>query len=88
MSASLQKHIKALTERCAAKSTAAYQLQNVSWLLNVEVSNINRARILQPSCDLELAFSNSEKVTTELSHDDISKLFRELETIQHQIDTL
>lgn len=84
---------KQLCDRLKSHSIAPNQLEDVRWLLNVEVANSSATRVNRPSCNLELLLSNSvtkqtDKVPIQLSHEGLSKLFQSIEEVQLQLDKL
>ena len=82
-----------VNELLRKRSLAPKQLENVNWELRLQTASADQSKLRIPSGILELCLSQSDsekkdKLLMEFSHEELFKLFKQLETIQTQLDTL
>ena len=79
-----------MLERLKERSVAPAALEQVSWQLHLQMAQSHLARLKEPSALFALTVKGEarERVTLELSHEELYALHLRLEQVQAQLDRL
>lgn len=77
-----------LIDSLKQKTIASNVLENTAWRLDLKSHEIKKDPTREPILLLDLNVTNEKPVTIQFTHQELSKLFGELEKIQQNIDSL
>ncbi|XP_065189259.1 COMM domain-containing protein 10-like [Sycon ciliatum] len=87
-----QSSAQTVVERLRETSFYPKQLDDVNWRLNLQMSQASKSRMKQPNAIFEFDISSGsktvDKVQAEFTHEELYDFYKQLETIQGQLDAL
>ncbi|XP_050402231.1 COMM domain-containing protein 10 [Patella vulgata] len=79
--------------RLKSKGLACKKLEDINWRLNLQLAQSTKVKLKAPNTLLELALKSDddeskERIRLDFSHEELYQFYKQLETIQQQLDTL